>query len=89
MVAVERHKMYRKSVTAANQMLAKRRGRPPKSREPLMRLDQQYGEEEAMLCDDFFGSGADDIDHVCFLNFFFFFDFNLHYILVFVLGRAL
>uniref|UniRef100_A0A0N5AUW3 BTB domain-containing protein n=1 Tax=Syphacia muris TaxID=451379 RepID=A0A0N5AUW3_9BILA len=48
--AVERHKLYRKSVTAANQMLAKRRGRPPKNREPLTRLDQQFGDEAVYIC---------------------------------------
>lgn len=30
--AAGRHKLYRKSVTAANQVLAKRRGRPPKNK---------------------------------------------------------
>ncbi|OZC05017.1 hypothetical protein X798_08010 [Onchocerca flexuosa] len=50
LAAAGRHKLYRKSITAANQVLAKRRGRPPKNKsfvraESLKADDTSIGEE--------------------------------------------
>uniref|UniRef100_A0A915B6E5 EOR-1 n=1 Tax=Parascaris univalens TaxID=6257 RepID=A0A915B6E5_PARUN len=45
-VSSGRHKLYRKSVSTANQMLAKRRGRPPKSRPAYMHVDVTNNEDE-------------------------------------------
>uniref|UniRef100_A0A915PHZ1 Zinc finger protein n=1 Tax=Setaria digitata TaxID=48799 RepID=A0A915PHZ1_9BILA len=50
LAAAGRHKLYRKSITAANQVLAKRRGRPPKNKgfvrsEALKSFESPAGEE--------------------------------------------
>ncbi|KHN80126.1 Zinc finger protein [Toxocara canis] len=64
-VASGRHKLYRKSVSTANQMLAKRRGRPPKARSAYVHVDVAHNEDE--LGEQFFPDcGVEISDQVIF-----------------------
>lgn len=58
--AAGRHKFYRKSVTAANQMLAKRRGRPPKNR-TFLHTESLKTNDEAAVGEEFYSDCGIDI----------------------------